>query len=93
MLTVDVRVRFDAAHRQPVAGEAAGHVVEQRPQSHHVGVQDDAGPRHPVGTRVHDRDLDAFDDERPRLDGDVVDRSFFERSHRVERLSRERGHA
>ena len=33
---------------------------------------------------MHDRYVGAVDQQRPRLDGDVVDRAFFQRSHRIE---------
>ena len=39
-----------------------------------VGMQHEAGARHAVGTGVDGRDLEPVDDERTRLDGDVVDR-------------------
>ena len=64
----DAGERLDRAHREAVGREAAGHVVEQRPQPADVGVQHDAGARHAVGPGVDRRNVEPVDGQRPRLD-------------------------
>ena len=75
------RERLDHAHGEAVRREPPGHVVEQRPEPADVGMQHDARRRHAVGPGVHGRDLEPVDDERRRLDGDVVDGTFTQCCH------------
>ncbi len=70
--------RLDDTDGEAVGGEPAGHVVEQRPHPADIGMQHDARGRHAVGAGVHGRDLESVDEERTRLDRDVVNGPFAE---------------
>ena len=61
--------RLGRAHREPVGGEAAAQVVEQRPHAHDVGVQHEPGDGHAVGAGVDGVDRGAVGP----LERDVLD--------------------
>ena len=71
------RERLGGAHREPVRGETTAEVVEERPQSHDVGMQDETAFREAVGSgvdRVDERAVDAL--QRDVLDIDFVGAGF-----------------
>ena len=78
------RELLEDADGEAVRGQAARHVLEQRAQTTHVGVEHEAGDGHAVGAGVDSGHFEAVDDERDRLDGDVVDPPFAQRCHRGE---------